>query len=168
MTDVISLSELSDEPGWREIMGDDWPDFSPRLRAVLNRLTSNGVHITNALVNAEILTLSDLRKRTREDLLRVKKLGAKSVEYIDAALARFGIGREEVTPPIIVRDGATAAEAHVQRLQRWIEERMAVCEANENKLDPATMRAAITEREVLADVMLIIDGREPTNKRRWS
>lgn len=162
VTDVIALSELSDEPSWREVMGDNYPDFSPRLRAVLNRLPSESVRIANALLGARVLTLAQLRAQTRADLWRIKDIGSRSIGYIDAALAKFGIGREEATPPVVVRDGAGALEAHAQRLQAWVLERMEACE-----YERGPVRIALDiERAVLTDVMLILDGREPTNKRR--
>ena len=167
MTDVIALSELSDDPIEQpEGFGSAW---SERLEAVWDRLpkTRQGqkARIRTWLARAGI---DSVAKLVALDRYASTGLGPASLAALDAALACFDMHRVGVNPPVIVRDGATAAEAHLQRLQRWIEERMAACEANENKLDPATMRAAMTEREVLADVMLILDGREPTNKRRWS
>ena len=164
MTDVIALSELSDEPsatGWGRT------GFSQRLLAVLERLTDNSVRIENALDGSGILTLSKLEAMTPKDLLRVKNLGAKHIRRIENALACFDI-RLAQGSPLVVRDGATATEAHVQRLTKWIDERLAICEAEEERVGIAGAANEITEREVLADVMLILDGREPTNKRYWS
>ena len=164
MTDVIALSELSDEPsatGWGRT------GFSQRLLAVLERLTDNSVRIENALDGSGILTLSKLEAMTPKDLLRVKNLGAKHIRRIENALACFDI-RLAQGSPLVVRDGATAIEAHVQRLTKWIDERLAICEAEEERVGIAGAAHEITEREVLTDAALILDGREPTNKRYWS
>jgi hypothetical protein len=81
------------------------------------------------------------------------------------------IGREmtldEARKLTNVREPA-AAEASTGRLLRWIDERLALITAEEKRVGVAGAAHEITEREVLADVMLILDGREPTNKRRWS
>lgn len=160
---IAWLSELSDEPsntGWNRT------GFSMRLLAVLERLTENSVRIENALDGAGILTLSKLEAMTPKDLLRVKNLGAKHIRRIEQALAWFDI-RLAQGSPLVVRDGASAIEAHAQRLQKWIDERLKLCEAKEQRGIAGAVHE-ITEREVLADVMLILDGREPTNKRYWA
>lgn len=169
MTDVIALSELSDEPTRTEGM---FPrdDFSPRLAAVLERIPNNSTgtatRVKGGLLNAGIYTLAALLAADRDTLGR-KHLGRTSRAAIDAALKHFGLHRVDENPPMIVRDGATVAEVHVQRLQKWIEERIVECVAKQDQFGAAGSAHETTEQEVLTDVMLILDGREPLNKRRW-
>lgn len=162
MTDVIALSELSDEPGRPyEIAGRvEYGEFSPRLLAVLESMTENVVRIENALQSAQIMTLAQLCSKTRAELRKTKNLGRKYVDGIEKALARFGLSLADGDPPVLVRDGATVAEAQVQRLQRWIGERLCA-------VDPPVEIGEEIERDVLVDVMLILDGRSPTNKRLY-
>jgi hypothetical protein len=176
MTDVIALSELSDEPRVDDGVTPHWKlHVSPRLDAVLDKLprtnnTGTPTRIRAALRNAGIQTLRAL-ECADEPYLRRKGCGDAFLRDLDAALAAFGLHRVGVTPPVVVRDGASAAEAYVQRLQAWIAERMHHCEHNvgdtRNLTERERDRAAV-EAAVLSDVMLILDGREPTNKRRWS
>ena len=160
MTDVFTLCELSDESPSSPL------GFSPRLVAVLDRLSANEVRISNALMNAAILTVAALQELTDEQLRRMKNIGDKYIKDIDTALASFDLARKEHA--IIVRANANPIEAHVQRLLRWIDERMSLADAEESRCGSVEAANEITEREVLADVMLILDGRAPTNKRRWS
>ena len=171
MTDVIALVELSDEPvvhtrpGWTVTE----TSRSPRLEAVLDRCPSERVRIRRGLDNMGIYSVKVLLATDDDRFMRAKNLGPRSREYIDAALAAFGLHRVGVNPPVVVRDGASADEAHCQRLRKWIEERMAWAEEREivDASPPDQTIAANTERDVLADVMLILDGREPKNERRW-
>ncbi len=149
MTDIVALSSLSDEPG----LGKWGADFSPRLVAVLDRLPQNSVRISNALLSANVLTVSTLQAMTPHDLLRMKNFGSKYIKDLRHALAYFGLSIS--LDPVVVPDDASIADAQVQRLQDWIAERMAV-------------KTSLTEREVLRDVMLVLDGRTPTNRREWS
>lgn len=167
MSDVISLSELSDEPGEANMFGFD---FSPRLKAVLERLprnsTGTATRVRHGLMDVGIFTLAALVAADRQALGR-KHLGRTSIATIDAALRHFGLHRVDENPPVVVRDGASAAEAHLERLTRWIEQRMKRLEEYEREAR-GHINSTLEERQVLTDVMLILDGREPTNKRRRS
>ncbi len=158
MSDVISLSELSDEPAWREVMGNNYEDFSPRLAAVLcsipNNSTGTATRVKGGLLNAGILTVATLLAADRYTLGRVH-LGRSSIAALDATLKRFGLHRVDENPPIVVRDGAALAEAQVLRLMKWIDERMST-------------KTTWTEREVLRDVMRVLDGQDATNLREWT
>ena len=164
MVDVISLSELSDEPRSRD-GAPGWMCCSRRLDAVLARLPGERVRIKNALDNMQIYAVAQLLATDNNAFIRAKNLGPRSREYIDAALACFGLHRVGQDPPVVVRDGASADEAHCQRLRKWIEERLDSLGV-EAEIGTGTI-AKITERDVLADVMLILDGRDPKNERRW-
>lgn len=173
MTDVIALSELSDEPViYAALTGLTSgtlgkPDRSPRLEAVLERLPAEGVRIRNGLDNMDIKSVATLLATDDDRFMRAKNLGPKSRGYIDAALAVFGLQRVGTDPPLVVRDGASAAEAHAQRLSKWIESRIAECVTEQDRCGLAGAAHQTTEQEVLTDVMLILDGREPLNARRW-
>jgi hypothetical protein len=173
VTDLIALSELSDEPtkqrrghmGYRS-------DFSPRLAAVLERLpvrnqTGAPVRIQHALTNADILTLAALQAKSPADLRQARDFGAQYIADIEQALAAFGLSLAGADR-VVVGDNATPAYAHLQRLQQWIALRVARSNAEEERVGVAGAAHEITEREVLTDVMLILDGREPTNKRMWN
>jgi hypothetical protein len=165
--DIIALSELSDEPV-EQPAGLGYA-FSDRLEAIWDRLpkTRQGqkARIRTWLARAGI---DSVAKLVAMDRYAATGLGPASLAAIDAALACFGLHRVDVNAPVVVRDGATAAEAHVQRLLKWASERLAVCEAlNKERVGECGHSMRTTETDVLADVMLILDGREPTNKRRW-
>ena len=168
MTEPVTLSALSDEPAERATSPTaGWPDFSPRLLAVLKRLPRNEVRIGYALMNANIVTLEKLQSTSAVALRRINQLGPRCVADIEAALATYGLQLAGVDR-IEAGDHASAADPHVQRLQRWIEERLRHCDAEERRYGNAGAAHETTEREVLADVILILGGGEPTNKRRWS
>lgn len=162
---IIALSELSDEPR------DCAPfrtghDFSQRMIAVLDRLPQNQVRISNALENAGVLTVSKLQTMTPRDLIRLKNFGSKYIKDVRMALAHFGLTLS--LDPVVVPDGATPGEAHVQRLQKWIDERLKHCDRRQDESGPAyTDVWAHVERRTLIDVMLILDGRDPTNDRSY-
>lgn len=166
MTDVIALSDLSDEPRVDDGVTPHWKlHVSPRLDAVLDRLPVNNntgipTRIRRVLRNAGIQTLAAL-SAADELYLRRKGCGKVFMRDIASALAAFDLPVPWGADPVIVRDGATAAEAHVQRLQRWIEERMAACDEDIAKYGRAGAAHQLTEISVLADVMLILDGRDP-------
>lgn len=170
MTDVIALSELSDEPRVADGVIPHWKlHVSPRLDAVLDRLpvrntTGTPTRIRGRLRNAGIKTLAHLQTAENHQLSR-KGIGSAMQRDIDAALAAFDLAR--CKEPLVVRDGASANDAHVQRLQKWIEDRIAECVADQDRFGAAGASHQTTEQEVLTDVMLLLDGREPMNKRRW-
>jgi hypothetical protein len=166
--DVIALSELSDEPGTRGMFSVP----SSRLGAVLSRMSKHhAVRIERTLMSRALLTLASLQTKSRSELLRTGGFGPTYVTAIEDALEDFGLrlaGAE-----IVVRDHATPLEANALRLHKWVDERLAeIYEAlmlgtlEGNPVEWASRDPALKiEREVLADVMLILDGREPTNKR---
>lgn len=169
MTDVIALFELSDEQPRFEESASFGGDFSPRLAAVLDRMPNNSTgtatRVKGGLMNAGIFTLAALLAADRYTLGR-KHLGRTSIATIDAALKHFGLHRVDENPPLVVRDGASVAEAHVQQLQTWIAKRLEACEKG-IKRGPNGSAMRVNEIEVLSDVILILDGRAPTNKRTW-
>ena len=166
MSDVISLSELSDEPRERD-GAPGWTCCSRRLDAVLARLPGERVRISRVLDNMQIYAVAQLLATDDRTFMRAKNLGPRSREYIDAALACFGLHRVGQDPPVVVRDGAHPDEAHCQRLRKWIEERLAQCDVAAQDASDARLERISIEQEALADVMLILDGREPKNERRF-
>lgn len=170
MTDIVALSELSDEPVVESPHGVDWTYPSPRLAAVLDRMSNNSTgtatRVRGGLMKAEINTLAALLAADRYALGR-EHLGRTSIAVLDAALKHFGLHRVDENPPLIVRDGASANDAHVQRLLAWAAERIAECVAKQDQYGQAGASHETTEQQVLTDVMLILDGREPLTKRRW-
>lgn len=151
-------------------MGGIYPGFSPRLEAVLecmpNNSTGTATRVKGGLIKVGVFTLAEVLAADRYTLGR-GHLGRTSLAVLDAALKHFGLHRVDENPPMIVRDGASAAEAHVQRLLMWAQERIAECVAAQDKYGRAGSAHETTEQEVLTDVMLILDGREPLIKRRW-
>lgn len=153
MTDVIALSELSDEPIAQ-------PDglgyaFSERLEAVWDRLprTRQGqaARIRTWLARAGI---DSVAKLVAMDRYAATGLGPASLAAIDAALACFGLHRVGQDPPLVVRDGATLAEVELQRLRAWLDKRLKA-------------EISLGEREVLRDVQLVLDGQEAEEERHW-
>lgn len=175
MTDVIALSELSDEPVDRTGATNyfyGWRNVSPRLAAVYERLpvrnkTGTPIRIANALRNAGVHTLGELLSKSRLDLHKARDIGSQMIVDIEEALAAFGLYLRDVQPAVVVGDNARPIDAHLQRLQKWIEERIAECVAKQDEYGQAGSAHETTEQEVLTDVMLILDGREPLTKRRW-
>lgn len=160
MTDIVALSELSDEPvSYPALTGQargplGRPDRSPRLEAVLDRLPAERVRICNGLDNMGIASVAVLLATDDDRFMRAKNLGPKSREYIDKALASFGLHRVGQNPPLVVRDGASIAEAQVRRLLDWADARL-------------KSETSLEERRVLQDMMRVLDGQEPTNER-WT
>ena len=156
---IVSLSELSDDPPWEESDG-----FSPRLDAVLSFLPKYPgcrVRIANALYNAEIFTLAALGQKKRAELKRWKNFGKKSLGDLESTLAQFGLALADAPKPIVVPDQGRPIDAHVQQLHRWINEgleRLEVQERQQKELDAAGK----TERRMLTNVMLILDGQPPS------
>ena len=152
---IITLSELSDtDPEIRH-------ENSPRLDAVISRLPKfHRVRIVNCLLNAGIHTLDALCAKKRAELLRWKNVGRRSVADLEGTLALFGLSLADV-PAIVVPDHGTPLDAHIQRLHRWIDGRLARFEdvARRGKSPEA---ATEHEQRVLTDIMLILDGREPS------
>ena len=52
--------------------------------------------VANALVKAEVHTVEDLVNADREELMKVRNLGEKSLKIIDVALAEKGVNVEEI------------------------------------------------------------------------
>jgi len=162
-TPIVSLSELSDDLPLEE------PEvyargFSPRLDAVLAFLPKYAgcrVRGANALFNAKIFTLTELCQKKRGELKRWKNFGQKSLADLESTLARFGLALADAPPPIIVPDQARPIDAHIQQLHRWIDESLARCETEERQQKELDV-AGKTERRILTNVMLIIDGQSPT------
>ncbi len=64
-------------------------------------------------------------------------------------------------------DGAHPDEAHCQRLRKWMDERLALCKIEATSIYEVAVACAHSEIDTLTDVMLILDGRDPKNERRW-
>ena len=157
---IVPLSDLSDEAP-RQM---DGCEFSPRLSAVLTYLPKYPgvrVRIANALCNAGIFNVASLCMRKRAELKRWKKFGKKFLVDLEGTLALFGLALAEAATPIVVPDQARPIDAHAQQLHRWIEDSLARCEAEERRAKGLDVSSKV-ERRVLTNVMLILDGREPS------
>lgn len=154
---IVLLSELSD-------VSSDKHDFSPRLDAVLAFLPKSPgcrVRVANGLYNAGIFTLADLCEKRRVELKRWKNFGKKSLGDLESTLAQFSLALADAPTLVVVPDQARPIDAHVQLLYRWIDERLTRCEAQESRqreLDVASQ----TERRILTNIMLILDGQPPS------
>jgi len=154
---IVSLSELSDEPS-------DENMSSPRLDAVLTFLPKYPgvrVRVADALCNAGIYSLASLCSLKRKDMLRWKNVGKKSIGDLEGALALFGLSLADAPTSIVVPDEARPIDAHVQQLQRWIENALARCEEEERREKELGVASQV-ERRILTNVMLILDGRDPS------
>ena len=157
---IVLLSDLSDEPPG----GSDKYGFSPRLDAVLTFLPKYPgvrVRVANALCNADIFSLTALCAQKRAELKRWKNFGKKSIVDLEHTLAQFGLALADAQTPIVVSDQARPIDAHVQQLQQWIEDGLARCEADERRLKELDVAGKV-ERRILTNVMLILDGRQPS------
>lgn len=140
---IVALSELADTSPLAHT-------FSQRLDAVLRRLPKfTRVRFSNALCNNNVWTLAQLCAKKRADLRRWKDVGKQSITDIEQTLAQFGLALADTPPPIVVGPQARPIDAHVEQLQRWIDERF------ERLKDDHVAQALLT------DVMLILDGRDP-------
>lgn len=158
---IVTLSDLSDEAP-----NDPYTpvSFSPRLTAALSYLPKYPgvrVRVANGLCNAGVFTLTSLCERKRCELKRWKNFGKKSLGDLESALAVFGLALADAPTPIVVPDQARPIDAHVQQLQRWIENGLSRCEAEERRLKGLDVVSKV-ERRILTNVMLILDGREPS------
>lgn len=156
---IVLLSELSDEPS-----GENADANSPRLDAVLTFLPKYPgvrVRVADALCNAGIFSLASLCLQKRKEMLCWKNLGKKSIGDLESTLALFGLTLADTPTSIVVPDQARPIDAHVQQLQRWIENGLARCEAEERRLKDLDVVSRV-ERRILTNVMLILDGREPS------
>jgi len=156
---IVPLSDLSDEAPTENGYG-----FSPRLDAVLTFLPKYPgvrVRVANGLCNAGIFTLASVCRQKRSDMRRWKNFGKKSLGDLESTLAQFGLVLADAPIPIIVPDQARPIDAHVQQLQRWVEEGLDRCEAEERRLKELDVAGKV-ERRILTNVMLILDGRPPS------
>lgn len=147
----LSLSDLSDES---RLCSLGLEKASPRLAAVLSKLPPRSyVRIANRIQFSGIYTLTALCGRHRADLRRWKNFGTKSLEHLVDTLTLFGLSLKD-DPHVHVLD------VNVQKLHRWIDEYLKQIEI----LGRSDARA-VNERDILTDVMLVLDGREPTLRR---
>ena len=157
---IVPLSDLSDE----EPDGNGGYGFSPRMDAVLTFLPKYPgvrVRVANGLCNAGIFTLTSLCQQKRRDMLRWKNFGKKSLGDLESTLAQFGLALMDAPTSIVVPDQARPIDAHVQQLQRWIEDGLDRCAAEERRLKDLNVASKV-ERRILTNVMLILDGRPPS------
>lgn len=158
---IVPLSDLSDA-ALRD--GTDGYGFSQRLDAVLTYLPKYPgcrVRVANGLCNAGIFTLTSLCERKRSQLKRWKNFGKKSLSDLESTLAVFGLALADAPTSIIVPDQARPVDAHIQRLYRWVEDGLARCETEERRTKELDVASKV-ERRLLTNVMLILDGREPS------
>ena len=154
---IVPLSELPDDPPGNNA-------FSPRLDALLAFLPKYpGCHVrvANALYNAKIFTLAALCQKKRAELKRWKNFGKKSLGDLEITLAQFGLALADAPTPIVVPDQGRPIDAHVQQLHRWINEGLERLEAQERQ-QKELHAAGKTERGMLTNVMLILDGQSPS------
>ena len=154
---IVSLSELPDDsPGNNA--------FSLRLDALLAFLPKYPgcrVRVANAIYNAAIFTLEALCQKKRAELKRWKNFGKKSLGDLESTLAQFGLALADAPTPIVVPDQGRPIDAHVQQLHRWINEGLERLEAQERQQKELDA-AGKTERRMLTNVMLILDGQPPS------
>lgn len=87
---------------------------SPRLAAVLSQLPKHSrARVTNALYNAGVYTLTDLRAKKGSDLLRYcKNFGKKALSALEQTLAAFDLVLADPT----VRRAETLIQTPAQRI----------------------------------------------------
>jgi hypothetical protein len=119
------------------------------------------IRVANGLYNAGIFTLTSLCERKRSEFKRWKNFGNKSLSDLESTLAMFGLALADAQTPIVVPDQARPVDAHIQRLYRWVEEGLARCETEERRTKELDVAGKV-ERRLLTNVMLILDGRDPS------
>jgi hypothetical protein len=166
--DIVTLSDLCDEPTRRPRKYDPTKeeiDFSTRLAAILTRLPNTSrIRLANALYNKRIYTLKELCALKLADMRKWKNVGKKSIADLVNTLTAFGLALDDEIVPIVVPDQSRPIDAHVQVLHRWIDQRLTYCASQEERGEGAEAARARVEREVLTDVMRILDGRPPDLK----
>jgi len=155
---MIDLSELPDDPEAKLVRSSRSvyaARRSPRLATVLSKLPKqNRVRIMNTLDNEQILTLQDLCAKKLADMWRWKNFGKRSIEDLVRTLALFGLSIQGAEP-------VRTLDVHVQELQRWMDDYL-------KQLEVLVDARATHERDILKDVMLILDGRPPTLRQEYT
>jgi hypothetical protein len=125
-------------------------EFSPRLAEVLSRLPKYSRGRSGYL---QVTTLSALLALKRSDLARWKNIGKKFINDLAGALAIFGLSFQD-DPPV------RAIDANVQRLHLWIDGQL-------EHLEKLTLvnESFARERDLLTNVMLVLDGRDTKPRR---